>query len=452
MSLKFPDGFLWGTASASYQIEGATKEDGRGESIWDRFSHTPGKIVNGDTGDVACEHYHRYPDDVRSMTELGVLAYRFSIAWPRIFPTGKGAVNDAGLSFYDRLVDELCRAGIIPFATLYHWDLPQALDDDGGWLNRATADHFVRYADVVTRRLGDRVKSWATFNEPMCISYVSYAWGEHAPGHKDMTFSEANRALHTVYVAHGKAVPVIRANSPGSKVGIVLNLAPVHPASNSEADRAAALRSDMFGNRWFADPIFKGEYPAEMLSMFGASAPPIEAGDMQLIQAPLDFLGVNYYTRSVVKDAPQDSNHLKIEHVRVESAEYTQMNWEVYPDGLRELLVRIHRDYHPAEIYVTENGCAVPDVLEADGQVHDARRVAYFRSHFQAAHQAIAEGVPLKGYFPWTMMDNFEWAYGYAMRFGITYVDFATQRRIPKDSFWFYQSVIRDNAVPDGAA
>lgn len=448
MTSKFPEDFLWGAATAAYQIEGAAHEDGRGESIWDRFSHTPGKTFNGDSGDVACDHYHRYPADIQLMTDLGLHAYRFSIAWSRILPTGTGQVNEAGLAFYDRLVDALLKAGITPFVTLYHWDLPQALDDHGGWLNRDSADHFVNYADIVSRRLGDRVKHWITFNEPFCISYVSYTWGGHAPGHQDFSYAEANRVNHHVYLGHGKAVPVIHANS-GGKVGIVLNMTPMYPATDSEADRAAADRMDAQSNRWFADPIFKGAYPADRLALLGAAAPEIRPGDMQIISAPIDFLGVNYYSRSVVKDAPQAANVEKTESVKIPASEYTEMNWEVYPDGLRELLERVHRDYQPQEIYVTENGCATPDHLNGVSPVPDPRRVAYLKGHFEAAYRAITAGVPLKGYFVWSLMDNFEWAYGYSKRFGITYVDYATQRRIPKQSYQFYQQVIRANAVPE---
>ncbi len=447
MALKFPDGFLWGTATASYQIEGAVHTDGRGESIWDRFSHTPGKIENGDTGDVACDHYHRYAEDIRLMADLGTPAYRLSIAWPRVLPAGKGQINEAGLAFYDRLIDELCKAGIVPFVTLYHWDLPQALQDEGGWLRRETSDHYAHYVDIVTRRLGDRVKNWITFNEPLCIADLGHALGVHAPGHVDPSYAEAAHVSHHVNLGHGKAVSIIRANVPGAHVGIVLNMAPIHAASDTEEDRAAARRFDGVTNRWYADPLFKGEYPADILALRGQAVPDIQPGDMQLIAAPLDFLGINYYTRSLVQNAPDAPGQLKL--VRPPNAEFTAMGWEVYPDGLRELLVRVHRDYQPKALYVTENGCALPDALDESGHVHDPRRIAYLRSHFAAAHRAIREGVPLKGYFIWTLMDNFEWAYGYSKRFGIAYVDFPSQRRIPKDSFHFYQGVIRTNAVPE---
>jgi beta-glucosidase len=447
--LQFPQGFVWGAAASSYQIEGAVTEDGRGESIWDRFAHTPGKTFNGNTGDVACDHYHRFADDVQLMAELGLRAYRFSISWPRILPDGKGPINECGLAFYDRLVDTLCQAGIDPHVVLYHWDLPQALDDGGGWLNRDIADRFAHYADVVSRRLGDRVTHWATFNEPLCIALLGYFTGEQAPGHQDQTFAEANTALHHVYLAHGKAVPVLRANSSASKIGIMLNIYPVYPATDSEEDRAAALRFERFHTGWFAEPVLKGEYPAEVFPMFGPSAPKIQPGDMALISAPLDFVGLNYYSRMVVADDPAAPDPLKTKIVHVESSEYTDMDWEIYPDGLHDLLVAIDREYHLKEIYIAENGCAMPDVLDANGQVHDPRRVAYLQAHLLVLQQTMAQGIPVKGYFVWSLLDNFEWAFGYSKRFGIVYVDYATQRRIPKSSYHFYQDVLRANGVPE---
>jgi beta-glucosidase len=445
MPQAFPNGFLWGVATASYQVEGAVHADGRGESIWDRFSHRPGKVHNGDTGDVACDHYYRYAEDFRLMAELGVKAYRFSFAWPRILPAGKGAINQSGLDFYDRLIDAMLKAGLTPSATLYHWDLPQALQDVGGWMNRATTDHFVQYADVVSRRFGDRISYWATFNEPNVIAYAGHLWGVHAPGVRDLTYRTAMQVSHNINVAHGKAVPVLRANSVGAKVGIVQVMYPVHPATNSESDQAAANRAYMLSSQWFFDPIFKGDYPAEALATLGAAGPRIRQGT-KLISAPIDWVGINYYARNVVRDAPS-AGLWQYQQVRVPTSEHTEMDWEVYPDGLREIIVRAAKDYAPKEIFVTENGCAMPDTLNGDSRVADPRRVAYLRGHFQAAQQAIAEGAPLKGYFVWSFLDNFEWAWGYVKRFGIVYVDYATQRRIPKDSFRFYQGVIRANAV-----
>jgi beta-glucosidase len=447
--LHFPKKFIWGAATSAYQIEGAAHEDGRGDSIWDRFSRIPGKTFNGDTGEIACDHYHRFEDDIRLMADLGLKAYRFSIAWTRILPDGKGAVNERGLDFYERLVDELLRANITPWVALYHFDLPQALDDEGGWTNRETADHFAHYTDIVSRRLGDRVKHWATFNEPLCIALLGYYTGEHAPGRQDQTFKEVNAAIHHVFLAHGKAVPLLRANSADSKVGIMLNIYPINPATDSEADRAAAARFDRFHNGWFSLPVLSGAYPADMLAMFGEAAPDIRPGDMGLIAPPLDFVGLNYYTRMVVADDPAASDPLKIRMVRVESSDYTAMDWEIYPAGLGELLARMHREFPQIDLYVAENGCATNDSLDSGGMVHDASRIEYLTKHLHVLHQAIESGIPVKGYFVWSLMDNFEWAFGYSKRFGLVYVDFPTQRRIKKDSFRFYRDVIRDNSAPE---
>jgi beta-glucosidase len=445
----FPKDFLWGAATASYQIEGAAAEDGRGPSIWDTYSATPGKTANGDTGAVACDHYHRVPEDIGLMKALGIKAYRFSISWSRVLPSGRRdeRVNELGLAFYDNLVDTLLAAGIIPFATLYHWDLPQGLQDMGGWQNRAIVDHYVHYVELMVRTLGDRVKHWMTFNEPLCIAYISHVWGEHAPGHRDLSFGEANRVNHHVFLAHGKAVPVIRAHSPGAQVGIVFNMSPVHAASQSDADLAAVQRADDELNRWFADSIFKGYYPERRLAILGEAQPPVQTGDMAIISTPIDFLGINYYFRALVKDDPNSPMPGKYASVIPAEAELTEMGWEVYADGLRELLVQMQNDYQPAAIYVTESGCAMPDQL-IEGQVQDPRRVAYLRNHFAAAQQAIAEGARLRGYFVWSLMDNFEWAYGYAKRFGLIYVDYATLTRHPKQSYAFYQKVIAENALP----
>ncbi|HUS15149.1 MAG TPA: GH1 family beta-glucosidase [Chloroflexia bacterium] len=434
----WPSDFIWGAATASYQIEGAWQEDGKGESIWDRFSHTPGKVENGDTGDVACDHYHRWRDDIALMRDLGLAAYRFSIAWPRILPDGRGAVNPAGLDFYERLTDGLLEAGIAPYVTLYHWDLPQKLQDEGGWENRDTATAFVEYADHVARRLGDRVAGWITHNEPWVVAFVGNYWGRHAPGKEDMATSI--RVAHHLLLSHGLAVPAIRAAVPGARVGITLNLQPDYPASDSRADLAATHRQDLFANRSFLDPIFKGQYPEELVVALGESAPPVEPGDMEIISTPIDFLGVNYYTRAVVEDGPdRPPFHTRVLHPE---GEYTTMDWEVYPDGLRVLLERLHRDYPVPALYVTENGCAFPDQLEADGTVHDDRRQAYLESHFAAASEAIAAGVPLKGYFVWSLMDNFEWGHGYNQRFGVVYVNFATGDRHVKDSGRWYREFL----------
>jgi beta-glucosidase len=443
---RFPEGFLWGVATAAYQIEGAWNEDGKGISIWDTFSHTQGKIADGSTGDVACDHYHLWREDIALMKELGVKAYRFSIAWTRIIPQGAGPVNPEGLDFYDRLVDGLLEAGIKPFVTLYHWDLPQALQDIGGWANRDVAYYFADYAAVVAHRLGDRVKHWMTHNEPWVVAWVGHAWGHHAPGIKNTKV--ALQVAHHLLLSHGLAVEVLKdLGDAETRVGIVLNLSPVHPATESDEDKAAAHRNDGYHNRWFLDPIFVGSYPADMWEWFGQLVPEVRPGDMSIISRRIDFLGVNYYTRSVVKHDPQ-GGLLQLRGVHVEGSEYTEMGWEVYPDGLYELLVRLHRDYKIPEIYITENGAAFKDEVTPDGKVHDERRLNYLREHFLRAHKAIQEGVPLKGYFVWSLMDNFEWAHGYTKRFGIVYVDYETQKRIIKDSGYWYQKVIAENGVP----
>ena len=435
----FPPGFLWGAATASYQIEGAVAEDGRGPSIWDTFSHTPGNTKNGDTGDVACDHYHRWREDIALMREMGLQGYRFSVAWPRILPAGRGAVNAAGLDFYDRLVDGLLGAGIQPFATLYHWDLPRPLQDAGGWANRDTAAAFADYAEIVARRLGDRVRSWITLNEPWVVAFVGNLQGRHAPGTHDL--QTALRVTHHLLLGHGLAVPRLRAATPGTPVGITLNLTPTDPAGDSPADQAAAARQDVYQNRIFLDPLSRGAYPPEAAAFLGAATFPVQDGDLATIGAPLDFLGVNYYTRNVMRDAP--GNGLLANEQVSPPGEYTTMPWEVYPAGLRTLLNRVHRDYAFPAYYITENGAAFPDTVESGGAVHDARRTAYLQAHFAAAAAAIHDGVPLRGYFVWSLMDNFEWGHGYSQRFGLVYIDYATQARLWKDSARWYQGFLR---------
>jgi beta-glucosidase len=441
---SFPADFRWGAATAAYQIEGAAHEDGRGESIWDRFCATPGHVLNNDTGDVACDHYHRYREDVRLMQELGLNAYRFSIAWPRILPHGRGQVNAAGLDFYERLVDTLLAAKIEPFVTLYHWDLPQALQDEvGGWGSRETANAFAEYTDIVSRRLGDRVQSWITLNEPYVSTFIGHETGRHAPGLRDPKL--AWQVSHHLLLAHGLAVPILRTNSgPQTHVGITLSLSPTEPAKNTPADQATAQFADGKLNRWFLDPIFHGSYPTDMLNllpMLGDFVPKMETGDAEIIARPIDFLGVNYYYRTIVHQKPGEpiGNY---EQVKPQGAEYTTMGWEVYPEGLRQLLVRLHTDYTIPEIYITENGAAFADEVGEDGKVHDPRRVNYLREHFLKAHEAMTQGVPLKGYFVWSLLDNFEWAFGYSQRFGVVYVDYPSQQRIVKDSGWWYKDVI----------
>ena len=437
-----PPGFLWGVATASYQIEGAVGEDGRGESIWDRFCTTPGKVWNGHDGSVACDFYHRYPADIALQRELGIDAFRFSIAWPRILPEGRGRVNTAGLDFYDRLVDELLANGIEPFATLYHWDLPQALEDDGGWTVRATAEAFAEYAEVAVGRLGDRIRHWATHNEPWCVAWLGYGTGHHAPGR--VSQHGALAAAHHLLLSHAFATEVIRRDAPGAQVGIVLNIDHVDPASGSDADHAAARYVDGFHNRWFLDPLFRGVYPADIVEHYGADALPVETGDLKLIARPIDFLGVNNYTRQIVRDDPDGGPPAR---VYAEGAQHTEKGWEVYPDGLYEVLMRLHRDYAPRSLFVTENGAAFGDVRQHDGTVRDPERCAYLERHISAAIRAIDAGAPLKGYFVWSLLDNFEWADGYSNRFGLVYVDYPTLERIPKVSFSWYRDLISAQRV-----
>ncbi|MFE2034702.1 GH1 family beta-glucosidase [Streptomyces scopuliridis] len=434
-----PHDFTWGVATAAYQIEGAVAEDGRAPSIWDTFSHTPGAIDNNDNGDVACDHYHRVPEDIGLMKRLGVDAYRFSLAWPRIVPGGDGPVNKAGLDFYDRLVDGLLDAGITPFATLYHWDLPQALQDRGGWPVRDTAEHFARYASVVAERLGDRVKDWATLNEPLCSSWIGHLEGTMAPGITDLT--AAVRSSFHLHLGHGLAVRALRAASSDARVGIVNNLSPIEPASDSEADRAAAVRADGHTNRWWLDPIHGRGYPQDMLDLYGVELPE-RPGDLATIAAPLDWLGLNYYFRQIVRDDPTGAAPFA-RQVDVPDARHTHMGWEVHADGLEQLLLRLTEEYGARRVYVTENGAAFPDTVAADGTVDDPERAGYLDEHLAACARAVAKGAPLAGYFAWSLMDNFEWAYGYDKRFGLVHVDYETQRRTIKGSGYHYADIIR---------
>jgi beta-glucosidase len=434
--LSFPEGFVWGAGTASYQIEGAWNKDGKGESIWDRFSHTPGQVLNGDTGDVACDHYHRYPEDIALMQRLGLKAYRFSTSWPRVQPNGRGRIEPRGLEFYDRLVDALLEAKIKPFITLYHWDLPQALQDLGGWVNRDVCGYFADYSALIARRLGDRVHRWTTLNEPQVVAFNGYSNGEHAPGLHDERL--AIQVSHHLQVAHGLATQAVRANARLAEVGIGLNLTTSEPASDSPQDIAAAEQGWQLHFAWFLDPLFRAYYPPAALAFYGDLALTVQPGDLALIAQPLDFLGVNFYHRNVVgKDGPQ----------HVAGSEYTEMDWEVHAPALRRLLLKLRREYQLPPIYIMENGAAFKDQVEADGCVHDARRVNYLREHFRELSLAIAEGADVRGYFVWSLLDNFEWARGYSKRFGITYVDFATQQRIVKDSGEFYARVIAENGV-----
>lgn len=443
--VQFPEHFRWGVGTYSYQVEGAANDDGRGESIWDRFCATPGNILNGDSGLVACDHYHRYPEDIRLMQELGVHIYNFSIAWPRILPAGRGKVNAPGLDFYDRLVDTLLEAGIEPFATLYHWDLPQALQDElGGWANRETAYAFAEYVDIVSRHFGDRVHNWLTLNEPAVTAFEGHEEGIHAPGIRDAR--TAWQTSHHFLLAHGLAVPIVRANGDArTRVGITLNFTQLDPATATPQDQAAARFMDGKLHRWFLDPIFRGTYPADVLAQLGDLAPRTEPGDAEIIARPLDFLGANYYTRYLI----QHSNDTVDEFpsVPVEGTEHTAMDWEVYPRGIYNMLVRLHREYAIPQIYVVENGAAFADTVKADGSIDDPRRINYLREHLLQVHQAITEGVPLAGYSAWSLIDNFEWSLGYSMRFGLIYVDYPTQQRTIKASGYWYRDVIATNSI-----
>jgi beta-glucosidase len=451
---RFPAGFVWGTATSAYQIEGATRDDGRGESIWDRFASLPGKIADGSDGSVACEHYKRFSDDVKLMGWLGIAAYRFSVAWPRIVPAGRGGqVNERGLGFYERLVDTLLEQGIRPCVTLYHWDLPQVLEDQGGWPVRATAEAFVDYADVVTRRLGDRVSCWITHNEPQVVSMLGYARGIPAPGRTST--ADALATAHHLLLSHGWAMQVIRSNVRDAEAGITCDLQPSYAASASEADQEAARLYDGRVNRWFLDPVHGRGYPADVVADYvreghlpAGELPFVREGDLATIATPTDFLGINYYSRAILRSdrLPEAEN---LPRALSASDDKTDMGWENYADGLTDLLTRVHADYAPRAIYITENGAAYGHGPDESGSVHDAPRTLYLRNHLAACLRAIEAGVPLRGYFVWSLLDNYEWAEGYAKRFGIVYVDYQTQQRIPKASAHWYRGVVAGNALLD---
>jgi len=441
-SYRFPGGFLWGAATSAYQIEGSPLADGAGPSIWERFAHTPGMMHNDDTGDVACDHYNRWRDDIAIMGELGLQSYRFSVAWARVMPNGRGRVNSRGLAFYERLVDTLLAKNIKPLVTLYHWDLPAALDDMGGWLNRDVADWFADYATVMYKALGDRVPMWATLNEPWVIAHAGYLEGTLAPGHRSLY--EPPIVAHNLMRAHGAAVLAYRAAAKG-QVGLVVNLEPKYPASGSDADRAATQRADAYMNRQYLDPALLGSYPPEMRDIYGAAWPDFPAEDFALIKQPIDFLGVNYYTRSVTAhDA--ERRPLRARAVRQPDATYTETGWEVYPDGLADTLEWVTKRYGRIPLYVTENGAAFFDPPAAiDGVVDDPNRVHYFREHLRAVHRAMTNGADMRGYYAWSLLDNLEWSLGFAKRFGIVHVNFATQQRTIKRSGRYYGEVIATN-------
>lgn len=440
----FPDGFLWGCATAAYQIEGAATEGGRGPSIWDTFAHAPGNVLRGDTGDVACDHYHRWESDLDLLSELGVQSYRFSIAWPRIQPNGVGAVNPEGLAFYDRLVDGLLKRGIDPMVTLYHWDLPQALQDQGGWANRDTADRFADYAVQVHRALGDRVPQWLTLNEPYCSAFVGHLEGRHAPGIRDE--ATAIQTVHHLLLAHGRAVQALRAEGQDTGLGITCNLTSAHPASQSDQDVAAWRRLDLYENRLFLDPLFCGKYPDDTEDYYRGISDLafIQADDLEVISSPIDYFGINYYERHLVAADPADSGR---GWRRLADPEPTAVGIGVHPEGLREVLNRVHNDYTRLPLYVTETGIALHDYVSPDGAINDQERIDFYEGHIRAVAEAISDGVDVRGITPWSFMDNFEWAWGYGYRFGMYYVDYRTQERIPKASAHWYRDVIARNGL-----
>ena len=446
--IGFPKGFLWGVATAAYQIEGAPREDGKGESIWDRFCRTPGAIQTGETGDIACDHYHRWRDDLENMHDLGLNSYRFSVSWPRVFPSGSGKVNAPGLAFYEKLVDALLAERIEPAITLYHWDLPQALQDKGGWTNHDTAFRFADYAEKLFLRLGDRVKLWITLNEPQVSAFAGYGDGVHAPGVRDL--GQAVQASHVLLVAHALAVQAYRQASPARhRIGITLDLHPVYPWTDGQSDVEAARIADGRVNRWLLDPLFHGSYPKDVLSLFEAAkvAPRVETKDFLLLSSnPIDFLGVNYYfpERAFATDADPVLHYRCAVHT---DCRKTEMGWEVYPEGLYDLLDRLRQDYGNPTLMITENGAAFPDSQIVNGQVQDDNRIDYMAAHLEQARRAIRDGVKLQGYFLWTLVDNFEWALGFSRKFGITSMDRHTLGRTWKKSASWYQGVVCSNGA-----
>ena len=449
--LEFPADFVWGTATSAHQIEGARDEDGKGPSIWDRFAADPAHIADRSDASVACDHYHRFRDDLDLMASLRLCNYRFSLAWPRIVPDGIGAVNAAGLDFYDRLVDAMLERGIRPFATLHHWDLPAALQDRGGWTSRATVDAFVRYAEIAVRRLGDRVAYWMTHNEPSVVAFCGHLFGVHAPGLRDLRTALA--AAHGILLSHGRAVRAIRSACRGARVGIAQNLEWVEPASDRSDDVLAALRHDGAFNRWFLDPVFGRGYPDDLVAWYGADAPRPEPGDLDEIAAPLDFLGVNYYTRRVIAHHPAGRGPgraalatRQVDWPFVPRADFDE--WEIAPEGLYRTLLRVQRQYRPPAMMVTESGTSWPDRPGPDGLVHDPVRIRYLALHAAAVRQAIDDGCDVRGYFVWSILDNFEWGFGFTKRFGLVHVDYQTQRRTVKDSGRWYARLAAEGRFP----
>ncbi len=443
MRLNFPENFLWGAATASYQIEGAYREDGKGENIWDRYSHIPGKTNEGDTGDIACDHYHRYEEDIEIMKKIGLKTYRFSISWARIFPDGSGKPNPRGMEFYKKLVKKLNENGITPAVTLYHWDLPQKLQDKGGWANRDTVYHFVEYAKYVFENLGSQVPIWITHNEPFVAAIVGNWIGRHAPGITD--FKTALRVAHHLLLSHGLVVKAYREMGFKGEIGITLNMNPIYPAAENDKDIAAAKRFDEYLNKWFADPVLKGGYPADLLRSFGDMdlAPEILEGDMSAINQPIDFLGINHYYSSFVRE---DENNWPVYASEISTGrDRTKMDWEINPEGIHDLLVYLKKEYGDIKIIITENGAAFNDIVNYEGKVEDDNRLNYLYTYLEQVNRAIGEGVNVAGYYAWSLLDNFEWAHGYSKRFGIVYVDFKTQKRILKKSAYWYADVIKNN-------
>lgn len=444
--LQFPPGFVWGTATAAYQIEGSPLADGACESIWHRFSHTPGKIKDGSTGDVACDHYRRFREDVSIMRELGLTAYRFSIAWGRVFPDHVGRPSGKGLGFYERLVDLLLEAGIEPFVTLYHWDLPMWVFERGGWLSRDTSERFSDYAAALFERLGDRVRRWITLNEPWVVSHHGYLTGEHAPGHQNEPAAMLASAHHQL-VGHGLAVRAFRQSAREGSIGIALNLCPTFPASDRPEDDAAARRFDGHLNRWYLDPIFRGRFPEDMVAYYDHDLPDPRFDDLALISSPIDFLGVNYYSRWTVADDP-NGGYLNIRRAPPEGAELNSLGWETYPEGLYIVLARLRDEYRDPEIYITENGLPVMDSERtSEDLLDDPERIDYLARHLSQAHRAILDGVKLRGYFVWSLLDNFEWAWGYGPRFGIIRVEYDTRERRWRRSASWYRECIQRNGL-----
>jgi len=443
--MEFNKEFKWGAATASYQIEGAYDQDGRGLSIWDTFSHKKGNVLNNDTGDEACDHYNRLEEDVKLMKTIGLETYRFSIAWPRIFPEGTGEVNEKGLEFYGRLIDLLLEAGIEPSITLYHWDLPQVLQDEGGWENKKTVQAFVNYAEVIFNAFGEKVNTWITHNEPFVVAFHGNSSGDHAPGIRN--HEVALRVAHNLLVSHGLVVRKFREMKISGNIGLTLNLTSGYPVTDKKEDIEAAKLYEAYFNGWFLDPVFKGKYPESLVKIYEERYENIDYlnENMEIIMEPIDFLGVNYYSRGLVKK-DETSDFFGIKTIKPDASTYTAMNWEIYPDGLYDLLVNISENYTKLPLYITENGAAFNDEVEA-GEVNDQDRIDYLKGHFKAAYEAIEDGVNLQRYYVWSLMDNFEWAFGYSKRFGIIYVDYTTKERILKKSAHWYKKVIKNNGL-----